>query len=114
MAEGFASGLIWPALILAALGWVVPRLLGRIWPEGVRPLIVLALVATGLMLLAGTLLFVALYVWQGVPFATLFEAGVAAGLVHFVRLGLVSALLWAPIMVLSIAGLPKRWETETW
>ena len=54
------------------------------------------------------------YLVQGVPLATLFEPGLASGLVHFARLGLISALIWGPILILSVARLPKYWVEETW
>ena len=43
MIQGFADGLIWPAAALALLGWLVPRGLSLVFPEGVRPLLLLAL-----------------------------------------------------------------------
>ncbi len=112
--QAFAGGLILPAVCVAALGWVVPRLLALIFPEGVTALMLLALTATVVMLAFGAGFFALLYVWQGVPFDMLFEGGIAAGVLHFGQLGLISALLWAPILVLSVAGLPKNWVTMVW
>lgn len=103
-----------PALVLAVLGWAVPRALARVFPEGVWPLLFLALHATVILLVLSGLVFVALYLWRGLPVDVLFEAGLVAGLVHFGRLALGSALIWGPILVLSVAGLPKRWTHETW
>jgi hypothetical protein len=103
-----------PALVLALLGWLVPRGLSLVFAEGVRPLLILAFCATVVMFLAGCAFFVGVYVLRGAPLATLLEAGVASFVLHFGRLGLISALLWAPIMILSIAGLPKTWVKETW
>lgn len=114
LTDAFASGLILPAAVLALLGWAVPRLLALVIPEGVRPLMLIALLSTLVMGASGALFFAGLYLWQGMPMAALFEAGLAAGVVHFGRLSLISALLWGPIMVLSIAGLPKNWIKETW
>ena len=108
------SGLVLPALLLALVGWLVPRMLSLVFPEGVRPLLVLALVATILMVLTGSGFFVLLYVIQGIPMAVLFEPGLASGMVHFGKLGLISALIWGPILILSVAGLPKTWVKETW
>ena len=108
------SGLVLPALLLALVGWLVPRMLSLVFPEGVRPLLVLALVATILMVLIGSGFFVLLYVIQGIPMAVLFEPGLASGIVHFGKLGLISALIWGPILILSVAGLPKTWVKETW
>jgi hypothetical protein len=110
----FADGLVLPALVLALTGWLVPRGLSLFWPEGIGPLLLLALCATLIMFLLGTGFFVLLYIWQGVPFGMLFEAGIAAGILHFGRLGLISALLWGPIMILSVAGLPRHWVKQTW
>ena len=108
------SGLVLPALLLALVGWLVPRMLSLVFPEGVRPLLVLAFVATILMVLIGSGFFVLLYVIQGIPMAVLFEPGLASGIVHFGKLGLISALIWGPILILSVAGLPKTWVKETW
>jgi hypothetical protein len=114
MTGGASADLILPLLGLGGLGWLVPRLLGRVWPEGAIPLLFLALVATLLLVLLSALLFLLLYRWQGEPVTTLFAQEFAAGAAYFLRLGLLSALVWAPIMILSIAGLPKHWKHETW
>ena len=114
MIQGFADGLIWPAAALALMGWLVPRLLSLVWPEGVVPLMLLALVAAMLMTLLAMAVFAALYVARGVPLAMLWEPGAGAFLLHFLRLGAASALLWAPILILSVAGLPRHWTRATW
>ena len=108
------DGLIFPALGLAFLGWVVPRLLSLVWPEGVRPLMLLALVATVIMFLLGAGVFVALYLVSGVPLGELLALGAGSAVVHFGRLSLISALIWGPVLVLSVAGLPRHWTRATW
>ena len=92
----------------------MPRGLSLIFPEGVRPLMILAFVSTVLMGLVSVVFFAGLYMVGGVPLAALFESGVGSALQHFGRLALVSTLLWGPMMILSIAGLPKFWVKETW
>ncbi|TNC52463.1 hypothetical protein FHG66_02690 [Rubellimicrobium rubrum] len=114
MIQGFADGLIVPAAALAFLGWLVPRILSLIFPEGVRALLLLALTSFVALLALSMAAFIGLYVLRGVPFSELFYAGPMDGLFHFLRLGLASTLLWAPLMILSIAGLPKHWVKETW
>lgn len=104
--------LVLPLLLIGALGWLVPRLLGAVWPEGVRPLLLLALVATVILTLLSAGVFLLLYRSQGASFAALLADG--AGIGHFLRLGLLSALVWAPVMILTVASLPKRWVKETW
>ena len=107
-------GLILPAIVLAALGWGVPRILALWFPEGVKPPILLAFTAAGLMTLIAMGVFLGLYRAQGVSFAEFFSLGVANGIAHLVRISAVSALIWAPFLILSVAGLPKHWVEETW
>lgn len=109
-----SDGLVLPALILALVGWLVPRGLSLVFPEGVRPLLIVALVSTILMFLLGTLFFFGLYLARGLSLEAIMSGGIAEVIVHFGRLGLISALLWGPIMILSVAGLPKHWVDETW
>jgi hypothetical protein len=112
--DSFGSGLILPVLLLAMAGWAVPRLLARVFAEGVGPLIALGIVAALIVQMLAAGVFMLLYLWQGVPLSVLFEPGVAAGVLHFARLGFASALIWGPILVLSVAGLPRHWRHETW
>lgn len=110
----FADSLIFPALALACLGWVVPRLLSTVWPEGLRPLIFLAVAAALILFVLSGAMFVVLYILGGVSFAALIEPGFLPFAEHFFRLGAVSALFWAPMMLLSVIGLPKYWVKERW
>lgn len=114
MTDAFTSGLILPALILTALGWFVPRLLALFWPEGVKWLMLLALASTVVMALLGACFFAFLYTVQGIGVDDLIETGGDVLVAHFLRLSLISALLWGPLMVLSIAGVPKKWMKEVW
>jgi hypothetical protein len=108
------ESLIIPSLALALVGWLVPRALSLVWPEGARPLLLLAFVATLVMLVLAGVFFLGLYLAQGVPLTGLAETGWAPAVAHFGRLAVISALIWGPIMVLSVAGLPKHWVRETW
>jgi hypothetical protein len=110
----FSDSLFLPALMLAVLGFLVPRLLARVLPEGVKPLLINTLLSTVLLFALSTVFFACLYIWQGFPMAQLMESGLAANLQFFGRLGLIAALIWAPIMLLSVAGLPRKWVKETW
>jgi hypothetical protein len=108
------AGLILPALVLMALAWLVPRALARVFPEGVRPLFVLAFVAALAMTGLAMAVWLALYLAEGLTLAEVFRPGLWPGLAHLAGLALRSALLWAPVLVLSVAGLPGRWRTQTW
>lgn len=114
MSEFLTSSLIFPALLLAALGWLVPKLLSLVFPEGVKPLLLLAFISTLVMTLLGALFFLALYLMQGIPLAALMADGAGQAIAHFGYLSLISALLWAPLMILSIASLPRHWTRATW
>ena len=107
-------GLVLPALGLALAGWAVPRLLARLFPEGVRPLLWLALTSALAMQALSMALFLGLYLLQGVPFSELVRPGHGSLLLHLARLGAASALIWGPRLVLSVAGLPRRWRRASW
>lgn len=108
------EGLILPALVLGAAAFAVPRVLARFLPEGVGALMLNALLATLVMCGLSAGVFFGLYVWQGADAAQLAGQGLGANIVYFGRLGLSSALIWAPLLILSVAGLPRKWVRETW
>jgi hypothetical protein len=114
LGAAFSDALFLPALCLAILAFVVPRLIGRVLPEGVMPLLLNALLSTVLLFVITALFFFCLYLWQGSSVAQIMEPGLAINVVFFGRLGLVAAIIWAPIMILSVAGLPRKWVKETW
>lgn len=114
MADLLSDSLILPAVVLAALAFAVPRVLARWLPEGVRPLMLNAFLSTAAMFVLSAIFFVLLYLWQGAPLSQIMQSGVAGNIAFFGELGLMAAIIWAPIMVLSVAGLPRTWVEETW
>ena len=96
-----------PLLALAALGWFVPWGLGRLLPEGV-----------GWLAVNGAASVFMLTVLAAIGFGWLY--GDAAGAVwheapmYFVVLSLRAALVWGPVMALSLANLPRGWTNATW
>lgn len=109
-----SEGLVLPALLLGVVGYLVPRLLARLLPEGVVPLLVNGLFSTLLCWVLASGFFYLLYLWQGAPLVKIGLPDLAAIAQFFGRLGLASALIWAPVMLLSLSGLPRKWEHETW
>lgn len=109
-----SNSLVLPAFGLAVLALVVPRLLARVLPEGVKPLILNALLSTLVLTLLSAVLFIGLYAGQGAGLADLFSLGLGSNILFFGQMGLASAIIWAPIMVLSLAALPRKWVNETW
>ena len=114
MLSDFGLGLLIPATFLAAIAWLVPVWLRWRMPEGVRPLIALSALSFLIVLVLGGVVFLGLYLLQGATLQALTSAGIAPAVWYFLRLSLSAGLIWAPIMVLSIAGLPKTWVHETW
>ena len=109
-----SEGLVLPALALGMLGFIIPKLLARVLPEGVTPLLINGFVSTLLTFVLASAFFYLLYVWRGAPADMIAETDTGAAMVFFGRLGLISGLIWAPVMLLSLAGLPGKWVDETW
>ena len=96
-----------PLLLLGGAAWAVPLLLGRVLPEGVAGLVLNGAVST--LLLAG-LSALGFYLLYGPAGDRLLDAAPW----HFVTLSARAALVWGPVMVLSLASVPGRWRHETW
>jgi len=114
MSGMLSNSLIMPAAVLAGLAFAVPRVLALLLPEGVKPLMLNALLSTVILFMLSTAFFVLLYIWQGVPISEIRQSGIAANIGFFGQRGLIAAIIWAPIMVLSVAALPRNWVEETW
>lgn len=114
MADSFGSGLLLPALFLALMGWLIPKLLSMVMPEGVKPLLLLSIFSTVIMCVVTSVLFVGLYVIQGAPLDFFTEPGFADTAWFLARLSISAGIIWGPIMVLSIAGLPRTWTSVEW
>ena len=108
------SDLVIPLMVLALFGWLVPRGLFLLFPEGVRPLIWLAVSSFALMFVVSVVFWMGLYQARGAPLGEFFADGLWPGLWFFGRLAGASVLIWGPILVLSVAGLPKMWVNEEW
>lgn len=109
-----SDGLIIPALCLALIAWVVPKLLSMVLDEGVKPLLLNAFASTFILFAVSAMFFVGLYILQGLSWAELAQFSFLENAVFFGKLGLIAGLIWGPIMVLSLANLPRHWVKETW
>ncbi|WP_179378549.1 hypothetical protein [Jannaschia marina] len=96
-----------PLVLLALAAWAIPWLLSKLLPEGVFWLVLIGLLSA-----------VALAVISAVGFYVLYgEAGdevLSAAPWHFVKLSAQAALVWGPVMVLSLANIPRGWKEAVW
>ena len=109
-----AAELILPALGAVALAALVPWALSRALPEGVPALLLNAALSAVLMALAAAGYFLAAYHARDPEMTRALLARPAAALWRFGSLAALSALLWAPVLVLSLAQIPSRWRHATW
>ena len=99
---------VWlPVVLLALVAWVVPWLLSKLLPEGVGWLVVIGLLSTVILTVAAAAGF---YVIYGAAGRSVLEEAPW----HFVVLSAKAALVWGPVMVLSVANLPRGWKEAVW
>ena len=108
------GGLLIPAIGLGLLGWLVPKLWSMVLPEGIPGLFAIAILSA--LTLAGltAAYFIVSYWMAGVPLARLMDQGITGTIAYFGRLGLSAAIIWGPMMGLSLMGLPRTWTKATW
>ena len=108
------SGLLLPALVLGLLGWLVPKLWSMLLPKGFAALAINAIISA-LTLSGLTGLYFVFAYWQaGVTLQALADQGAPGLLTYFGKLGLSAAIIWAPMMGLSLVGLTRRWGHAPW
>ena len=99
--------LIAPMVVLVALAFWVPHRLAQELPQSMGALGV-NLAMSSVVLWAVSLVVLAVqYVWQGVP---VLEIG--RGMGHLAGVGLQSALIWLPIILLQLAMQPQTWRPD--
>jgi hypothetical protein len=108
------TALLLPALGAVALAWAIPWALSKALPEGVPALLLNAALSFALMGLAAAGYFLAAYHAESPALARALLAEPRAAQWRFGSLSLLSALLWAPVLVLSLAQIPGRWRHATW
>lgn len=96
-----------PVVLLAAAAWAVPWLLSKVLPEGVFWLILIGIISAVLLTVLSALGFYVLYGQAG-------DVVLDAAPWHFVVLSARAALIWGPVMVLSLANVPKGWKEAVW
>ncbi|MGZ9811005.1 hypothetical protein ACXN5S_11125 [Pseudoroseicyclus sp. H15] len=108
------TGVLLPAAVIVVLAILLPRALGRWLPETFAGLVLNGVISAALLTGLAALVFAVTYAWSGTQVGAMlgFAPGVTLG--HFLRLGLSAGLLWAPVLVLSVASVPGRWKEGVW
>lgn len=107
-------GLALPVALLVAAAILVPRALERVVPETLPGLILNGVLSALILTALGTGWFLLSYLWRSTAVFDLLGLAPAATLAYFLKLGLGTALIWAPVLVLAVASAPKRWRVATW
>ncbi len=107
------GGLV-PVLALVLLSVMVPKALGWALPEGVGWLIGNGAISAVILWAVSAGYFAVAYAMQSDMLTRLLGIDHVDTLGHFARLGLLAGMIWAPVMVLSLASLPKRWREVVW
>ena len=108
------GGLLIPAIALGLLGWLAPKLWSLLLPEGIPALFANAVLSAVTLTALTGLYFLLSYYQAGAPLERMAQEGIAANLAFFGRLGLSAAIIWGPMMALSLMGLPRTWTKATW
>jgi len=108
MTLDWSLGTILPLVLLAAGGALVPVALYRLHGPGLLPLALNLLASALLLVLAGGAVFAVLYAVEGADLAR----HQAAAVLHFLRLGVSSSLVWLPVLLLTGIALGQRSEAR--
>ncbi len=98
-----------PILTLGLAGAVLPIALARRFPDTLHGLAQALALSIVLLVLLGSVLFVALYSDAGLSLSRLAERP-GQSIRHFVTLGLQAALIWGPILALTAIALGQGTE----
>ncbi|ASP19564.1 hypothetical protein ANTHELSMS3_00847 [Antarctobacter heliothermus] len=114
MTGAMIADLLLPSLGLMLLAFVVTRGVEMLVPETVLGLAVMALVSAMLCWVLASAGFAVLYGVQDGRILALLGQTPSTSAGHFLRLGAKAALLWAPILLLTVSTAPRRWKTAVW
>jgi len=107
-------GLLIPFALLVGAGILIPRLLERVMPETLGGLILNGILSSVALLVVSAGYFAVAYYWRSTAVFDLFGIAPAATVMHFLRLGIGAAVIWAPVVVLAVSTAPRRWKENEW
>lgn len=100
-----------PIIAFGALSAFLPWFFLRWMDDSLRGLARAVALSAVFLVIAGAALFAVLYAREGAPLASL-TAEPGAALLHFFWLGLQSAIVWLPILLLTALGLGQGIEAR--
>lgn len=103
-----------PVLVLMIAAVLVTRAVERVVPEHLGGLVAAAVLSSVVLWGLSAAGFALLYQLQGAPLAALIGTSAEAGARHFALLGAKAALIWGPLVALTVATAPRRWKTAVW
>lgn len=103
-----------PLIALIAIAAALPHLLLRRMPETFPGVILNALICALILTLLAAAYFFAAYLARNTAILDLVGISPGSTLLYFLRLGLGSALVWGPVLVLSVSYTPSRWKDNRW
>ena len=106
------SAMILPVAVLAVLAAFLPLWLARRLPESMVGLGVNLLISSGVLLFICVLYFAKFYVGQDIQALAVVGEHAGAVALHLTRLGMMTALIWGPIVLAVLAMQPQRWRPE--
>ncbi|NSX53435.1 hypothetical protein [Parasulfitobacter algicola] len=109
-----AGAVVLPLIVICILALWLPRRLGPMFPETVMGLVVNGMVTALVMLALAMAYFWAAYGLQSDAIFQLIGDVPLQSFLHFLRLSMLSAFLWGPLVVLSAANQHRHWKENTW
>ncbi|MBV7395148.1 hypothetical protein [Mameliella sediminis] len=103
-----------PAIGLMLITALVTRGVERLMPESLPGLALTAVVSALLVWGIASGGFALLYVMRDARVLALMEQTPATSTSHFLSLGASAALIWAPVLLLTVTTAPRRWKTAVW
>ena len=103
-----------PVVVLILLAWLLPTCLHWLIGEGVVKLFVItAIAATVLWIGTGAYIWSSDFGWRGLG-GVLATADLGAVSWYVFVQGARASIIWAPVLVLSVSSLPRRWKEAVW
>ena len=106
------SSMILPAVLIAALAVILPMWLAKKLPENMAGLGLNLLASAGVLMFVSVLYFTWVYMGQGVQVMGVMYEHFGGMVRHLTRLGMLSAILWGPILLAVLAMQPSKWRPE--